>query len=94
MAQPKSYKNCQSCGMPLSKDPQGGGTEADGSKSSKYCSHCYQKGKFTLPDITVEQMQERVRGKIKEMGLPGFMTGFFVRGIPKLERWKSNTTIS
>ncbi|MBI1804745.1 MAG: zinc ribbon domain-containing protein [Ignavibacteriae bacterium] len=91
MAQQKSYKNCQSCGMPLSKDPQGGGTEADGSKSTKYCSHCYQHGKFTLPDITMEQMQERVRGKIKEIGLPGFMAGFFVRGIPKLERWRTST---
>ncbi len=26
--------SCQSCGMPLSKDPQGGGTEADGSLST------------------------------------------------------------
>jgi hypothetical protein len=30
---------CQSCGMPLSKDEKGGGTEADGRKSSQYCSH-------------------------------------------------------
>ncbi|HAQ38579.1 MAG TPA: hypothetical protein DCQ58_08735, partial [Saprospirales bacterium] len=29
----KTYKNCQSCGMPLHKDPQGGGTEKDGSRS-------------------------------------------------------------
>ncbi|WP_224768159.1 zinc ribbon domain-containing protein [Metabacillus idriensis] len=35
-----AYKNCQSCGMPLSKDEHGGGTEADGSKSTKYCSRC------------------------------------------------------
>ncbi len=26
------YKNCQSCGMPLSRDEKGGGTNADGSK--------------------------------------------------------------
>ncbi len=30
--------------MPLSKDPRGGGTNADGSKSSEYCSHCYSAG--------------------------------------------------
>lgn len=29
----KKYKNCQSCGMPMKKDPQSGGTHADGSKS-------------------------------------------------------------
>lgn len=80
-------KNCQSCGMPLKRDEKGGGTEADGSKSAKFCSHCYTAGKFTLPDITSAQMKERVRGKMIEMGFPGFLTGFFTRGIPKLERW-------
>ena len=83
------YKNCQSCGMPLSKDPQGGGTEADGTTSTMYCSHCYKNGKFVLPDITAQQMQEHVKQRMKEMGFPGFLTGFFTKGIPKLERWKN-----
>jgi hypothetical protein len=26
---------CQSCGMPLKQDPQGGGTNADGSKNKE-----------------------------------------------------------
>ncbi|MFF2587967.1 zinc ribbon domain-containing protein [Peribacillus butanolivorans] len=43
----KQYKTCQSCGMPFSKDELGGGTEKDGSKSTKYCSHCYINGEFT-----------------------------------------------
>ena len=30
-------KACQSCGMPLSEDSQGGGTNADGSKNKKHC---------------------------------------------------------
>ena len=30
----KNYKNCQSCGMPMSKDPEKGGTNADLSKST------------------------------------------------------------
>lgn len=83
------YKNCQSCGMPLKRDEKMGGTNADGSKSMKYCSHCYENGRFTLPDFTVEQMQELVKGKLKEMGFPGFIAGFFTKGIPKLERWKT-----
>jgi hypothetical protein len=84
-----TYKNCQSCGMPLSKDEEGGGSESDGTKSKKYCSHCYQGGKFTLPNITMEQMKERVKEKLKEFGFPGFLTGLFTRKIPKLERWQN-----
>jgi Putative zinc ribbon domain len=82
-----SYKNCQSCGMPLSKDKKGGGTEADGTHSLMYCSHCYQDGKFTLPDFTVDQMIEQVKGRMKEMHIPGFLGYFFTRNIPKLRRW-------
>lgn len=84
----KVYKNCQSCGMPLSRDEQVGGTNADGSRSKMYCSHCYQNGLFTMPDLTMEQMKDRVKGKMKEMGFPGFLSGLFTRNIPKLERWK------
>jgi len=84
------YKNCQSCGMPLKRDEKGGGTENDGSKSIMYCSNCYQDGKFTLPDITVDEMKARVKGKIKEMGLPGILSGIFTRNIPKLARWRSH----
>ena len=47
---------CQSCGMPLTTDAEMG-TEADGSKSSKYCTHCYQNGGFTK-DCTMEEMIE------------------------------------
>ena len=37
-------KFCQSCGMPMKKDPEGGGTNADGSKSPDYCSYCFRNG--------------------------------------------------
>ena len=85
----KEYKNCQSCGMPLKRDEKGGGSEADGTKSKMYCSRCYEDGKFVLPDITLEQMQERVKQKLKEFGFPGFIAGFFTKKIPSLERWKN-----
>jgi hypothetical protein len=74
--------------MPLKRDENGGGTNADGSKNTVYCSHCFQKGKFVLPDITVVEMQTLVKGKLKEFGIPGFLAPFFTRNIPKLERWK------
>lgn len=77
--------------MPLCKDPKGSGTNADGQPSNKYCSYCYENGKFLNPDITAEEMQALVKEKIKEMG--GFMklmAGFFAKGVPKLERWKKD----
>jgi len=84
----ETYKNCQSCGMPLKRDEKGGGTNPDGSRSAMYCSHCYQNGQFVLPDITVEQMQARVRKKVIEFGVPAFIAGIFTRKIPKLVRWR------
>lgn len=75
--------------MPLSKDPLGGGTNADGSKSTMYCSKCYEQGNFISPNMTVVEMQALVKNKLKEMGFPGFLAGFFTKGIPKLERWKN-----
>jgi hypothetical protein len=79
---------CQSCGMPLSKDAKGGGTNSDGGKSTEYCSNCYQKGQFVQPNITVDEMKERVKGKMKEMHIPGFLAWFFAKDIPKLKRWQ------
>jgi len=85
----QNYKSCQSCGMPLKRDEKGGGTNGDGSKNTMYCSHCYQLGKFTMPDASAGEMQALVKQKLKEMGFPGFIAGFFTRGIPKLERWRT-----
>ena len=85
-----SYKNCQSCGMPLRRDEKGGGTNADGSKSTMYCSNCFEGGRFTLADISAGEMQVRVKGRLKEVGFPGFAGWLFTRKIPKLARWKNS----
>ena len=85
----KVYKNCQSCGMPMKKDELGGGTNSDGSKSTVYCSHCYENGAFKNPGLTVTEMRARVKEKLKEFGFPGFIAGWFTKGIPNLERWKN-----
>ena len=80
-------KTCQSCGMPMKKDPQGGGSNSDGSKNTEYCSLCYQNGQFTQPDFTAEDMQKFCTEKINECGVPKFVAKLFTRGIPKLGRW-------
>jgi hypothetical protein len=80
--------------MPLSKDEQGGGTEADGTHSIEFCSHCYKAGKFTSPELTVDQMIERVQGKMREMHLPGFLAKRFTKDIPNLKRWSGRINLS
>ena len=86
----KSNKYCQSCGMPMKKDPENGGTNTDHSRSLTYCSYCYHEGKFTQPNFTVKDMQFFCKQKMKEIGFPSFIAGFFTMGIPKLERWKTS----
>lgn len=80
---------CQSCGMPLSKDPLSGGTNADGTRTTEYCSHCYEKGAFTQPGITAEQMQSLVEAKLRTMHFPGFLAKRFAKDVPTLRRWKN-----
>jgi len=82
-------KSCQSCGMPMKKDPQGGGSNADGSKNNEYCSLCYESGEFTQPDFTAEDMQRFCVEKISECGIPRFVARLFTRNIPKLHRWSA-----
>ena len=85
----QAYKNCQSCGMPLKKSPNGGGTNSDGTTSALYCGYCYENGSFKQPGWDVAQMRVFVKGKMKKMGIPGFLGNFFTKGMPRLERWKN-----
>lgn len=79
---------CQSCGMPLKKDTDKG-TEADGSRSQKYCQFCYKKGEFTWKDATAEQMRTYCMGILtKDRHWPSFLARLATNGIPKLERWR------
>lgn len=80
-------KMCQSCGMPLNKDPGGGGTEPDGSLSDTFCSFCYQDGVFTQPDFTVQEMQSFCIEQLRKKGMPKVMAWVFTRNLPRLERW-------
>ena len=60
---------CQSCGMPLTKDPKRGGLEKDGqTHSTKYCSLCYDNGAFLQPDIKMTSMQHLVIHALQRQG--------------------------
>jgi hypothetical protein len=80
---------CQSCGMPLSRDIAGGGSHSDGSRSAEYCSHCYQGGRFTEPNLSLEEMMAKVEGKLRSMHIPSFLARRFTRNIPHLNRWQA-----
>lgn len=81
---------CQSCGMPMRQDPQGGGTNADGSRTPRYCSYCYHQGAFTQPEMTAVEMQEFCIDKLKEQGTPRWIGWLLTRGIPRLGRWNKH----
>lgn len=81
-------KRCQSCGMPLVKDRAGGGTEADGSRSARYCSFCYDSGRFRRPDLTSREMQETVRTVMRKKGMPWLVAEYWAWRVPRLARWK------
>lgn len=82
----KKYKFCQSCGMPLSKDPEKGGSNLDGGKNNMYCSYCFVKGEFTF-NGTAKEMQTFCKEKMMEMGSSRLLAWLFTRSIPKLKRW-------
>lgn len=80
---------CQSCGMPMRKEGDFG-TNADAAKNSEYCTYCYQKGKFTKPDIAMEQMINAVSGMMAKYGVSEKEAKQKAEGlIPTLRRWKS-----
>lgn len=79
---------CQSCGMPLSEDPKGGGTEKDGTKSTKYCSLCYEKWAFIGGECTLDEMKMIVDRAMREKNMNWLIRKMALMQIPHLERWK------
>ena len=75
--------------MPMRKDPQGGGTDADGGRNATYCSYCYQNGEFTFKG-TVEEFQEVCRKIMVEKGMSRILAWLFTRGMKRLHRWKNH----
>ena len=81
-------KICQSCGMPLQKE-EDFGTNANGSKSEEYCSHCFQNGEFLDEGITLEgKISKNVKFAV-QMGMSEDEAWKLASEVlPKLKRWK------
>lgn len=87
MEQPKG-PFCQSCGMPMD-NPECFGTDERELKVNDYCIHCFENGKFTNPDISMEEMIDLVidivveKTKMPEAQAEQMAKSF----IPTLKRW-------
>lgn len=79
---------CGSCGMPL--ENQGDfGANADGSINRDYCHFCFKAGEFTDPDISMEQMIDRIVGFAVQMKIPEAQARDMAKTfIPTLQRWQ------
>ncbi len=73
--------------MPLSKDIKGGGTNADGSKSTEYCSFCYVNGEFTQAG-PMEDFRKNLDKNMKEKKHPWWIRTMMWYQVPTLKRWK------
>lgn len=71
----------------MSKNPENGSKNLDGSKNLKYCSYCYKDGAFTFKG-TAKEMQVFCKDKMVEMGSLKLKSWLFTRNIPRLERLK------
>ncbi|MFQ6132346.1 MAG: zinc ribbon domain-containing protein [Armatimonadota bacterium] len=80
---------CQSCAMPM-EQPEQFGTNADGSRNEEYCCYCFQGGHFTAPELSLEQMQDKLvqiaveRGLMPEEKARELATAV----LPTLKRWR------
>ena len=79
---------CQSCSMPLA-NAEDFGTEAGGTRAEEYCTHCYQEGSFTAPDMTMAQMADVVADFME--GMPKAQaTEAALANLSGLKRWRAS----
>ena len=78
--------------MPMDKDPNHGGTNADGTRNNHYCSLCYEQGAFKDDFSKADEMVAFVKGKLKEMGYGPLLRWFYTSHISRLERWNTGSS--
>ncbi len=80
---------CQSCATPLIRS-EDFGTNADGTRSTEYCSRCYQEGVFVHPEMILLQMLNLVIDEMTEQHhMPKERAEAIACSvIPGLKRWR------
>ena len=79
---------CQSCSMPMD-NPDCFGTDERELRINDYCIHCFENGKFTNPDITMDEMIDLVTDiMIEKTKMPEDQARQISQSfIPTLKRW-------
>jgi hypothetical protein len=85
--QKRKYAVCQSCGMPFSKNKNNYFRITNGFYDVKYCTDCFQNDRFTEPNLTIDEMKQKLMNKLRAAGMPGNLNRFTER-LHTLERWK------
>lgn len=88
-------KECQSCTLPLGNDDyepvDNFGTNKDGTSNEEYCEYCFQNGEFTEPNLSLEEMIDRVtKIYVEQLEMPlEIARGLATTRIPHLNRWSN-----
>lgn len=80
---------CQSCAMPMANQ-EDFGTNSNGLQNNDYCCYCYQNGEFTQPNLTKEEMINKVSELLIQMKIPHEQVEQVKSFIPMLKRWTNN----
>ncbi|MBI5561234.1 MAG: zinc ribbon domain-containing protein [Deltaproteobacteria bacterium] len=88
--EPLMGPSCQSCGLPLMR-PSDFGKEANGVLKIDYCGYCYDKGRFTEPDLTIDQMADKLAVPMAEKrGMPVEAAWAQAKEVlVRLKRWRA-----
>jgi hypothetical protein len=85
---------CQSCSMPLAR-PEDFGTDASGARVNDYCRYCFQRGSFTEPALTLDQMIDRLAQMSEKMHMtPAQARTMGLTFLPTLRRWREARTVA
>ena len=89
MAVPIEDRYCQSCAMPMGITDEHYGTQADGKKSTDYCSYCYNNGVFKKTLTMADMLERCVAFAIDDSTTEKQARRKLEKILPTLKRWKS-----
>jgi len=65
------------------------GTDSDEEINKDYCTHCFQNGKFTNPNISLKEQIEKSTAMVEKMGWSEEKAHHMEEAtIPRLKRWR------
>ncbi len=76
-----SNKSCESCLMPLSKDPGKSGSDT-------YCSYCFKDGKLCYEGTDLKEFQQRAYEGMRARGMGKLQATLFAWMIRFAPRWR------